>query len=204
MSIANQKGLIAAAGPDAGIVATTESVRKAFEAAQSGDSPVRPFQPQLTIPMEMRVGQLEFTADESLLLLSAETGGGLAAYDVQSLMNGATQPSFQISTNSLALRALAPNPTQPELLAVVTKTGQLMMANLKDKNFLPGNNGQILKEGVSCVSWSVKGKQLVAGMGDGTVYQMTPEGIEKAHIPIPIGVDADNHGEQQDRVLDIS
>jgi nucleoporin NUP159 len=196
MSVASQKGLVAAAGPDVVIVATTESVRKAFEGPDSGDGNLKPFQPQLKLPMPMRVSQLAFSADESYLVLSAETGGGLAVYDVQALLQGSTQSAFELSTNGQALRALAPNPTpeKGELLALVTTDGNLMMANLKERSFVSGPNGQVLKTGVSCVSWSTKGKQLVAGLGDGTAYQMTPEGEGKAEIPRPPNVDGGDHG----------
>lgn len=196
MSVASQKGLVAAAGPDEVIVATTESVRKAFEGPDSGDGNLKPFQPQLKLPMPMRVSQLAFSADESYLVLSAETGGGLAVYDVQALLQGSTQSTFELSTNAQALRALAPNPTpeKGELLALVTANGNLMMANLKERNFVSGPNGQVLKSGVSCVSWSTKGKQLVAGLGDGTAYQMTPEGEGKAEIPRPPNVDGGDYG----------
>ena len=198
MSIASQKGLIAAAGPDAVIVASTESVRKAFEGSNSGDGNLKPFQPQLKLPMPMRVSQLAFSADESCLVLSAETGGGLAVYDVQALLHGSTQSSFELSTNGQALRALAPNPTpeKGELLALVTTDGNLMIANLKERSFISGPNGQVLKTGVSCVSWSKQGKQLVAGLGDGTAYQMTPEGECKAEIPRPPDVDRGDHGKR--------
>jgi nucleoporin NUP159 len=198
MSIASHKGLIAAGGPDAIIVATTESVRKAFDGSETGDNHVKPFQPQLKLSMPMRVSQLAFTADESYLVLSAEVGGGLAVYDVQALLQGSTQTAFELSTNGQALRALVPNPTaeKGELLALVTTDGNLMMANLKERNFNNGPNGQVLKTGVSCVSWSTKGKQLVAGLGDGTAYQMTPEGEGKAEIPRPPNVNAGDHGKQ--------
>jgi len=90
---------------------------------------------------------------------------------------------------------LVPNPTpeKGELLALVTDDGKLMMANLKDRAVAPGANGQALKEGVSCVSWSARGKQLVAGLGDGTASQMTPEGDGKAEIPKPPGMDNNYH-----------
>ena len=196
MSIASQRGLVAASGPDAVVVATTDSVRKAFEGPNSGDGNLKPFQPQLKLPMPMRVSQLAFSADESYLVLSAETGGGLAVYDVQALLQGSTQSSFELSTNGQALRALTPNPTpeKGELLALVTTDGNLMIANLKERNFVAGPNGQVLKTGVSCVSWSPRGKQLVAGLGDGTAYQMTPEGDGKAEIPRPPDVDRADHG----------
>lgn len=198
MSIASQKGLVAAAGPDAVVVASTESIRKAFE-GKSDSGNIKQFQPQLRIPMPMRVSQVAFSADETYLVLSAETGGGLAVYEVQSLQNGSTEPAYQLPTENLALRALIPNPTpeKAELFALVTTDGKLMMANVKEKSFVAGSNGPILKNGVSCVSWSARGKQLVAGLGDGTAYQMTPEGEGKADIPRPPNVDAGDYGKSR-------
>lgn len=194
MSVASRKGLVAAAGPDVIILAITGSVRKAFEGPATGDGNIRPFQPELKLPMPMRISQLAFSADESYLVLSAEGGGGLAVYEVQALLQGSTQPTFELSTNGQALRALAPNPTSEkgELFAVVTTDGNLMMANLKERAFVSGPNGQVLKSGVSCLSWSSKGKQLVAGLGNGTASQMTPDGSGKGEIPKPPGID-DNH-----------
>lgn len=180
LSVASRKGLVAAAGPDQIIIATTESVRKGFEAEKDGDSDIRKFSPQLTLPMPMRVSQLSFTADENYLILSAESGGGLAVYEVQSLLSGTTKPAFELGTNGESLRVLAPNPTpeKAELCAIVTVNGNLYMANLKDRRI-----SDPLKNQVSCVSWSSKGKQLCAGLANGTIHQMTPEGEAKAEIP---------------------
>ncbi|EAQ93182.1 hypothetical protein CHGG_01417 [Chaetomium globosum CBS 148.51] len=191
MSIASRKGLVAAAGPDAIHIATTESVRKAFEDEKSGDSEVRPFNPQAKVPFPIRISQLAFTADEKYLILSAEQGGGLAVYDIQALTQGGTQPSFELSTNQETLRALVPNP-MPEsagLCATVTNNGNLFMANLAERKLVSGSSGPTLRSQVSCTAWSTKGKQLVAGMADGSISQMTPDGVEKAHIPKPPGLD---------------
>jgi len=195
MSVASQRGLVAAAGPDVIILATTESVRKAFE-NPDGDGNLKPFQPQLKLPMPMRVSQLAFSADETYLVLSAENGGGLAVYEVQALLQGSTNSAFELSTNGASLRALVPNPTpeKAELFALVTTDGNLMMANLKARSFVSGPSGQTLKDGVSCISWSAKGKQLIAGLGNGTAYQMTPEGERKAEIPRPPNVNGSDHG----------
>ncbi|KAL2271273.1 hypothetical protein VTJ83DRAFT_644 [Remersonia thermophila] len=190
LSIASQKGLVAAAGPDAVHIATTDSVRKAFGADASGDSEVRPFSPQAKLPLPFRISQLAFTADEKHLVLSAETGGGLAVYDVQAVTQGSAQSTFELSTNGETLRALLPNP-MPEsagLCAIVTTNGNLLMANLAERKLVAGPSGPVLRSQVSCAAWSTKGKQLVAGMADGTIYQMTPEGAEKAHIPKPPNV----------------
>ncbi|RGP80399.1 hypothetical protein FLONG3_1548 [Fusarium longipes] len=186
LSIASRKGLVAAAGPDQVVIATTESVRKAFEAPQDGDTDVRSFEPQLKIPMPMRVSHLSFTADENYLILSAESGGGLAVYEVQSLLSGSTNSAFELPTNGETLRAMIPNPTpeKAELCAIVTNNGNLHMANLKDRQI-----SNPLKNQVSCVSWSSKGKQLCAGLADGTIFQMTPEGEGKGEIPRPPNMD---------------
>ncbi|KAK4132426.1 hypothetical protein BT67DRAFT_451188 [Trichocladium antarcticum] len=187
LSIASRIGLVAAAGPDAIHIATTESVRKAFEAERDGDSEARPFTPQAKVPLPIRISQLTFTADEQYLILSAETGGGLAVYDVQALTQGATQSAFELNTNSETLRALVPNP-MPEaaaFCAVVTNNGNLYMANLAEQKLVSGPSGPTLRSQVACAAWSTKGKQLVAGMADGTIYQMKPDGTEKGHIPKP-------------------
>lgn len=165
-------------------------MRKAFEGPKPDDSDIRSFEPQLKLPMPMRVSQLAFTADENYLILSAETGGGLAVYEVQSLLSGSTNSAFELSTNGESLRALAPNPTpeKAELCAIVTTNGNLLMANLKEKRI-----SDSLKSQVTCVSWSSKGKQLCAGLGDGTIHQMTPEGEGKAEIPKPANIGG-HHG----------
>ena len=196
MSIASQKGLVAAAGPNTIILATTESVRKAFEAPHSVGGNFNSFQPQLRLPMPMRISQVTFSADETYLVLAAEVGGGLAVYEVDALLRNSTEPAFQLSTNGQAVRALMPNPIpeKSEFFALVTADGNLMMANLKERAFTNGPDGQILKNDVSCVSWSARGKQLVAGLGNGTVFQMTPDGTAKGDIPTPPGMDSNHHG----------
>lgn len=127
----------------------------------------------------------------------------MAVYDVQALEQGSTQSAFELSTNGTPLRALVPNPTpeKAELFAVVTINGELLMANFKTRQILNGSNGQVLKDGVSCVSWSNKGKQLVAGLGNGTAFQMTPEGAGKAEIPRPLALEGDQHSTIHSYVL---
>ena len=185
--MASRKGLVAAAGPDAVYIAATEAVRKAFESQKISDSEVRPFEAQAKVPLPIRISQLSFTADEKYLILSAEAGGGLALYEVQSLAQGSAQTSFELNTNGETLRQLVPNP-MPELsglCAVVTDNGNLMMANLQERTLVSGPNGTALRSQITCASWSTKGKQLVAGSADGTIQQMTPDGVEKGRIPKP-------------------
>ena len=198
LSIASNKGLLAAAGPDSIVVASTDSIRQTFLSNEGGN--LKPFAPQLTLNIGMRVSHVAFSADESYLVISAEQGGGLAVFDVQGLAQGNTQPAFEVSTNGSSLCALVPNPApdRAELFALITTNGELMIANLK--NSQPSASGrltQVLKEGVTCVSWSTRGKQLVAGLKDGTSFQLTPEGEGKAQIPRPGDLIGDQHGEYE-------
>ena len=188
--------MLAAAGPESVVIARTDSVRQAYK-EPSEDRNLKSFTPQLSLNLGMRVSQVAFSADEEFLVLSAQDGGGLAVYEVTTLINGGTQSAFELSTNSLSLRHLFPNPTaeKAELFALVTVTGQVMMANLKTRELLSSGQGPVLKEGVSCLSWSNRGKQLVAGLGDGTCFQMTPEGEEKGELPRPSTIEGDQHGE---------
>lgn len=194
LSIASGKGLLAAAGPESVVIAGTEAVRQAFT---SGEGNIKSFTPQLTLNLGMRVSQVSFSADEQYLVLSAEAGGGLAVYEVKSLLNGGTQTAFEISTNGMSLRALTRNPVaeKAELLALLTTEGQLLMANLTTRQLLTGAQGPVMKEGVSCISWSTLGKQLVAGLADGSCCQLTPEGQQKGTIPRPPNVEGTQHGE---------
>ncbi|RCI14620.1 hypothetical protein L249_6372 [Ophiocordyceps polyrhachis-furcata BCC 54312] len=191
LSIASRKGLVAAAGPDQVVIARTDAVRKALESPKEGDSDVRTLENNKIItPMPMRISQLAFTADENYLILSAEAGGGLAVYEVQSFAQGIAQPSFELATGGESLRSLVPNPTpeKAELCAVVTNGGNLHMANLKERRI-----SNALRSQVSCISWSAKGKQLCAGLADGTIHQMTPDGEAKAEIPRPPSLVGDYH-----------
>ena len=197
LSVASKRGLLAAGGPDLVVISSTKSLRDAF-AALRDKVDTSPFAPELTIPVGTRVSQVAFSANENHLVISAEVGGGLAVYEVESLMQGSTQAAFQLPTNGTAVRALVPNPApeQAELFAVVTANGELLIANLKTREFLKGSSSQILRDNVSCVSWSNKGKQLIAGLADGTAYQLTPEGIGKGAIPRPSNFedDQERHG----------
>lgn len=117
--------------------------------------------------------------------------GGLAVYSVSDLNNNSTgaQPLFQLGTNNVGLREVKPNPAIPEFVAIVTTNGDVQMLNLNTRGWEQGSNGSVLKSGASTVSWSQRGKQIVCGMGDGTIWQMTPQGEGKAALPSVPGLD---------------
>jgi nucleoporin NUP159 len=192
--IASSKGLVAAAGPSELVIASTTSIRNAWVSGSTPDNNVKTFNPEVKIRVP-RLSHVVFSADENVLVVAGEASGGLAAYSTDGLGSGRTNPALEISTNNQALRALTPNPNVQfaELFAAVTANGDLLMANMKTGQLQTGQNGSILKSGVSCVSWSNQGKQLVAGLADGTAVQMTPDGTPKVVIPRSPSVEGDKH-----------
>jgi nucleoporin NUP159 len=153
------------------------------------------FQPIATIPLPSRPTHVAFTPGEDGLILATENGPTISVFDASTLTSGNAQPAISIPTNGVSLRALAPNPdASSTLVALVTVNGDLLIADLKAGSLLPGPDGPVLKAGVSCVAWSNKGKQLVAGLADGTGYQMAPDGTKKADIPRPPDLEGDSHG----------
>lgn len=185
LAVASTKGLLAAAGPNELVLTSTDQVRTiALERREKETSPVRDYQPNLRIP-RAGLAHVAFTADDSALLVSAQNGGGLDAYSVSNLEKA--EPAISISTDGKALRSMVPNPApEPDLIplvALVTVDGELLLADLKQGAIRRGQNGSVLRTGVSCVTWSPKGKALVAGLGDGTAVQLKPDGQEMALIP---------------------
>ena len=193
-ALASRKGWVAAAGPDALVFTNTEKLREAFRVDKTSDNNLRPFQADLSISVP-RLGQVVFSADENVLLVSAQDSGGIAAYSVESLQNGNTSPQVQVSTNNTSLRALVPNPApdSAKLVAAVTSNGELLIADLQAGTLQAGSSGPVLKSGVSCLSWSNKGKQLVAGLADGTATQMKPDGSIVTEIPKSTSIPNDMH-----------
>ncbi|KAJ5479074.1 hypothetical protein N7530_004583 [Penicillium desertorum] len=195
LAVAHSKGLIVGAGPDALVISTADVIRKSIEAPAGEDmEKTKPFQPIATIPLPSRPTHVAFTPGDDGLILATENGPTISVFDTNTLTQGNAQPAISIPTNGVSLRALAPNPDPSStLVALVTVNGELLIADLKAGNLVPGPSGPVLKDGVSCASWSNKGKQLIAGLADGTGYQMTPDGTKKAEVPRPSDLEGDCH-----------
>lgn len=181
------------------VVANTESVRKAIEAPAGEDKvKTKPFEPQAKIPLPARPTHVAFTASDDALILATENGSQVSVFQTSDLANGNAQPAISIPVNGVSLRALVPNPDpNSTFVAMVTTNGELLMADLKAGNLVNGANGPILKNGVSSVAWSNKGKQIVAGLADGTASQMTPDGTQKDQIPRPSDLEGECHSESR-------
>ncbi|KAE8354672.1 hypothetical protein BDV28DRAFT_130458 [Aspergillus coremiiformis] len=199
LAVAPTKGVVVGAGPDSLAVASSDAIRKAISAPTEDKAKTKPFEPQATIPLPARPTHVAFTSGEDALVLATENGPQLLVYETTSLSTGNVQPALSIPTNGATFRSLAPNPAPSSdeghsaLVALITTDGELLVANLKAGNLVSGPNGNVLKSGVSSVSWSNRGKQLIAGLADGTGYQMTPDGTQKDLIPRPSDLEGNCH-----------
>lgn len=190
LSVASSKGLVAAAGPDTLVVTSTDSVRQSFiNDSADGESRVKGYTPQATLQIP-RVSQVIFSSDESCLVVAAEQGGGLAVYDTSALARGEKNPAFQLSTEGESVRQLLPNPNSSQELSryfgVVTNSGHLLLADLQDQKLVQSSSGSsVFHDNVSCACWSRLGKQIIAGLVDGTAVQIDQQGAVKATVPEP-------------------
>ncbi|OCT53990.1 nuclear pore complex protein [Cladophialophora carrionii] len=193
LSVASAKGLLAAAGPDAVYITSTKKVREAFQAPPPEKSQTRTYSPEIKLDYP-HITQVSFSSDESVLVISPSTGG-VVAFQVENLQRGHLSPALEIPADGQSLRALVPNPTaeSAELFAIVTTNGDMMLLDLKAGAIKAGNDGNVLKSGVSCLSWSNRGKQLVAGLADGTAVQLKPDGTVVANIPKSTSIPAGSH-----------
>lgn len=206
IATASRRGLVVGGGPEGLVVATTKSVRDALLATGQEGEKVKPFEPQGRIPLSSRPTHVTFCSEENALVVATESDG-LLIYDSSALLQPNVQPSILIPTNGTSLRALIGNPA-PEtekvssFVAMVTINGDLLLANLKDGSLTSGPSGSTLRNGVSSVAWSPKGKQLIAGLADGTCCQLDPQGVAKADIPRPPELQGNKHGEYRRPLFD--
>jgi nucleoporin NUP159 len=125
---------------------------------------VTDFAPDVTLPVP-RLCQIAFSADEDFLVISGESGGGLAVFAVDDLLQQKKEPELQIETANTPVRAIRmnPNPEFAHYALVVLESGRMDLVDITSKV-----TTTIQNEGVTCASWSTKGKAFVAGLADGT------------------------------------
>ena len=188
-SVASRNGLIAAADPSKLVIARTKDVRTDLARSDGPETAVKNLSQSMLIDLPTRVSQVVFSTDEKYLVISAVDGGGLQVYETSSIKQNNTQHAFQIPTNEIPVQALIPNPAedQAHLFAVVLGDGKLMIVDLRSRQFVNSAQGNpVLRDNdVRCCSWSAKGKQLVAGLRDGSAVQLKPDGQVQAAIPKP-------------------
>lgn len=187
LSIASANGLYAAGGPEALVIGRTSAVReRIYDTASKED--VRDSAPVHTIPHQ-RLAHVVFAADESCLVVAEQESAAIIVYSTSDLLSRHTKIALRLAT-SAPIRSITPNPdpAQAQYFAILTTNGQLHLADLGS-----GQLGPALAENVACMVWSNKGKQLMAGKGDGTALQLKTDGTMVATAGKPNSVPANCH-----------
>ncbi|EED23444.1 nuclear pore complex subunit Nup159, putative [Talaromyces stipitatus ATCC 10500] len=196
LTISSLQGLVVGGGPEGLVLATTKSIRDTISTKAESGPKTKPFQPQAHISLPSRPTHVAFCATESALAVAMESHNQLVIYDSTTLGNGNPQPQISIDTNS-PLRSLTPNPSSESdlssLVALVTVNGDLLVADLKAGSLVHGQSGPIFRNGVASVTWSNRGKQMVAGLVNGSLVQLDPKGVVKAEIPRPPALEGNKH-----------
>ncbi|KAJ3024111.1 hypothetical protein HKX48_006467 [Thoreauomyces humboldtii] len=134
---------------------------------------------------DSRVHHVKLSADE-LVIVICTAAGILSLYDIKPAGQGKIPTLLkQFSLSGPALEVL-PNPSEsPDTAAVLLENGTVQIISFTEaKTVLP-------LAAVKSICWSKKGKQLACGLKDGSITQMTPEGIEKKRIPKPSALGAE-------------
>lgn len=206
LSINSKQGLLAAAGPNTLIITSTAGVRKAFQNQTLSETITDDNDPQLqrrdldivtdfTVDTNLEVPSLRhvaFSTDGDFLVISSEATGGLAIFNTVNIKAGDKNPKSQIETGNAPVHALQPNPTteSAHYFAAVLETGKLVIADVDS-----GAVANIREDGVSCVSWSTRGKAILAGLQDGSIAIHMADGTLKGVVPRPPEVDESFAGE---------
>ncbi|XP_060932142.1 nuclear pore complex protein Nup214 [Limanda limanda] len=144
------------------------------------------------VTVELAVHHLALSCDElTLSVCGVSEGGGLflTFYDVRTFINKARQQKLPFASLQAAVPSgtvvqdLKWNPAQASTLAACLSDGSMLILDVTDSvkvhAELPASSG------ITCLSWSPKGKQVAAGKMNATVSQYTPALEEKKVIPCP-------------------
>ncbi|KAK6520839.1 hypothetical protein TWF506_001082 [Arthrobotrys conoides] len=179
LSISQKRQLFAAGGPQGVVVARTSTLRAAFKNTSIVNGNTLPFQPECIIPMSLRLSHIAFTSDGTYLLLAAQLGG-IAVYLVDDILSKGNdvQPQSQINTGPLLEMKPIPTVADAEKVCIVVGSGWGQGGNVGIIDLKTTKVQENLKTGVTTVSWSPKGKQIICGGSLGGLAWIRPDGGE--------------------------
>ncbi|XP_041667054.1 nuclear pore complex protein Nup214 [Cheilinus undulatus] len=144
------------------------------------------------VTVDLSLHHLALSCDELTLSacgMSVSEGLSLTFYDVRTFMNKGRPEKLPFASlvpsvpPGTLVQDLKWNPAQASMLAACLSDGSMMIVEVTDTAKvtaeLPASNG------ITCICWSPKGKQVAAGKMDATVSQYTPALEQKKVIPCP-------------------
>ncbi|XP_073965805.1 uncharacterized protein [Choristoneura fumiferana] len=134
----------------------------------------------MLVQLQENPTHISVSCDQELL---AVTGGQLlVVYKVVDFQNQNVSPALSVKCDvnpSTFVSDLKWNPCIPDTIAIAFYDGTLTV--------LQASTGQVKKvqSKARCICWSPKGKQLVVGNSDGTLYQYKPDLSPMKSVPAP-------------------
>ncbi|KAJ3147641.1 hypothetical protein HDU89_005259 [Geranomyces variabilis] len=125
------------------------------------------------------VVHLKLSADQ-LVVVACTASGVLYLYSVEGAGDGAPPMLLKQLKLDGPVLDIQPNPEfMPQSAAVLSMEGRVQIVGFSQ------NITVLHLTDVTTISWSKKGKQLACGLKDGSIVQVTPEGLEKRRITPP-------------------
>ncbi|XP_051971598.1 nuclear pore complex protein Nup214 isoform X2 [Xyrauchen texanus] len=153
----------------------------------------------VTVTVDLWIHHMTLSSDELTLSVCGATDAAdltLDFYDVRTFFNKVRQDkrpftSFRPAVSSgVLVQDLKWSPVEASRLAVCLSDGSMMVLDVQDSVNVVAQLP--MSEGITCVCWSPKGKQVSAGKQDATVVQFTPTLQAKKVIPCPRFYNQDN------------
>ncbi|KAJ3179182.1 hypothetical protein HDU87_003141 [Geranomyces variabilis] len=158
--------------------ALLKDVRSALREATKGTIVPFPNSQLVSIPNDPVV-HLKLSADQ-LVIVACTASGALYLYGVDGAGSGAPPTLLKQLKLDGPVLDIQPNPEfMPQSAAVLSMEGRVQIVGFSE------NIAALPLTDVTTMSWSKKGKQLACGLKDGSIVQVTPEGVEKRRIPPP-------------------
>ncbi|KAL6096809.1 nup214 [Pungitius sinensis] len=158
------------------------------------------------VTVDLTLHHLALSCDELTLSVCGVSEGAalsITFYDVRTFVNKARPQKLPFASllpavpPGAVVQDLKWNPGHASMLAVCLSDGRMMILDVTDtvrvQAELPASNG------ITCICWSPKGKQVAAGKMDSTFSQYTPALEEKKRVPCPHFYTSD----QPVKVLDV-
>ncbi|XP_056146482.1 nuclear pore complex protein Nup214 [Lampris incognitus] len=177
----------------------TQDILAADEVEGNSNKIVEGISALMEVSVELPVHHLALSSDEltlSVCGMSEEAGLSLDFYDVRTFINKARPQklpfaSFQPSEDPASyVQDLKWSPVQPSMLGICLSDGSLMILDVTDHVTVQAQLPA--QDGITCIGWSPKGKQIAAGNMNATVTQYTPALQKKKVIPCPNFYSSDN------------
>ncbi|KAF8674123.1 Nuclear pore complex [Rhizoctonia solani] len=195
LAVSNKLGWFVAGTPT-GLVASPLTHLRETQASSNGDGPT-PIEPKHRISLSGAPYFVHFATSHTkvVVVVRADNTWNLEIFNSEDICResvGDVKPTHTLSLGAEDVVDMQPNPSEEsEVIAILrgrNSSSVLDMINVTAGsriNSWGAANSADESTALTSISWSVRGKQIVAGTRGGDLVQFTPEGERKQTIPPP-------------------